>query len=274
MFEIKHEHLLKIAPNKLFQQGIKFCLENTLDLSPTWFRGNSTVVEKLRSLPREEWYEQCLKNYSLPYLSPCENPDNYELNSRNYHTVMRDVKEREHLIKLATNAFQPAWYCYYHECQAVAVFILYPLIKLLNPNQQIFLYKGVFHTFLVLVDQETIKLVRDFSLTDDLNKACVVDLISQCFNYRGQLIFPTFDSMYPNYNFGQWLDHYGGTADDFQNYHRWRSQLDRSRFEADIYDPKRQIPETDILSWYVKRYSPVINEDAIRVWFNEVLNLH
>ena len=45
---------------------------------------------------------------------------------------------------------------------AVAVFILYPLIKLLNPNQQIFLYKGVFHTFLVLVDQETIKLIRLF----------------------------------------------------------------------------------------------------------------
>ena len=75
MFEIKQEHILQVVQNKLFQQGIKFCLENTLVDSPTWFRGNSDRVEKLQSLPREEWYEQCLKNYSLAYLSPCENPE-------------------------------------------------------------------------------------------------------------------------------------------------------------------------------------------------------
>lgn len=162
MFEIKQEHILKISQNELFQRGIKLCLENGFIADPSWFRGDPAILEKIQSLPKEEWYEKCLKNYSLAYLSPCENPDTYKPNSRNYHEVMRDFKDREDLIKLATDPSQPAWYCYYHyhQCDALAVFVLYPMIKLLKPDQEIYLHKGVMHTVLSLVDHETIKSAR------------------------------------------------------------------------------------------------------------------
>lgn len=117
------------------------------------------------------------------------------------------------------------------------------------------------------------KLLNQPGPTDDLNHAFIVDLIGQCVHLDKQFLFPTVDSMFPNYSFEQWTDNSYGTAEQFEQYQRFRSGIDPVEFETDVWDTKRHIPESEIMSCYIKNFGPVEDEDACKIWFNEVLNL-
>ena len=118
--------------------------------------------------------------YSLPYISPCEHPNNYEGETRDL--VVRDVDTRQQVMNKAHDIYDPEWWCYLHMCHVQALFILFPLMRLLYPKTTWYLCDSKNHVFLLNRALEEFDLDKIGSTSRDVHAPLIVDLISFCLN--------------------------------------------------------------------------------------------
>ncbi|SNW62691.1 Hypothetical protein ORPV_787 [Orpheovirus IHUMI-LCC2] len=243
MYEFNREDFQKVIQNKLFLMGLELMIEESFNPDVTTFRGDPTILNYLVNKRPEDYYS-VLKEYSFPYLSPCEDPiiykdrcidkieefeklepqptiSTYNFDDENnellayisYRDVEGDYQLRNKIIEMAKDKYDPAWYCYIHMCQPLAIFVLYPMMKILYPNSPLYLYNGKFHTVLILGNIEDMEEIRGRNLSRDITKPVTVDLISYCIG----------DNI-------DWI--YDGE-----------------------FETERCIPEASIMSWYTKNFT-------------------
>lgn len=200
MFRFQSEDFHDIADHPLFQQGVQILLDQSFNVtspfiaSPfVWFRGDPNLIEELKSVPRYQ-YSTYLRDYSLPYLSICEDPEYYRTKYGENHkytiNVQQDFETRSKLCQKATNRYDTAWWSYIHHCELVAAFLMYPFVKLHFPNLEIYLHDGVHHVVIIgvpcnMTKTEVIEFYKTHQTpefftkqTRDVTEPCVFDLIS------------------------------------------------------------------------------------------------
>ena len=282
MYEVTRKDIKKVWGHKLFQQGLQFCIEDSFNPKANEFKNNQKILklsQKLDEIPIEQRSEY-LKKYPLPYFSYHENPNDHTYNSIPYKNAVKENKMLEDLIESATDIYEPSWYCYYHECHTVAVFILYPLIKLLYPQQKIYLYTGD-HVFLMNNVLSKFKNIKKFPLMQNLDETCIIDLISQCAKEQLKEVFPLFEDLKMK-SLEEWLGEYPRvrTPSGYEEYQKRIQEMTQEIWENRIFDIDNQVPEHKIGSWYIKIFKNNATDDRTshniekqRTWFNEILKL-
>jgi len=235
LFEFTRDDIKKVINDERFLEGVRIAVEERFTLNPNYFRGD----HQLLNLNIKEISSQ-IKNYSLPYLSFCEDPDYYANSYGEDNSMTLQVKSdwytRQLLLEQAKDNLDPAWWCYIHECETQAIFILYPLCRLLFPDLQVYLYSGALHKVLInstLNEYQTRPL--SFSLTRDINQPCIFDLTSQLLKLDTEWIF-----------------------DDLQG-------------SIKPFDDKNIIKAENMIEWYVEQYGyQGIDSGRMKRWFQSL----
>ena len=147
--------------------------------------------------PNQRW--ELVKDLSLPYLSPCQNP-NTEYPSKTpkiIEHVREDYELRCQLIEKAKSNLYPEWWCYVHECEISSVFIIPVICRILFPNEQFYLLSGLLRN--VIINSKMLELLssanpielskREKSFSRDINEPLIFDIISQCIDQNFEWIF-------------------------------------------------------------------------------------
>lgn len=239
-YKFSREDLIKVADNPLFIESIKIVLEETfyIENSELWYHGDIRLFKYLKTLPKSKWFD-ILQNYSLIYLAPFETPNKY--NTEHHKELLEELNIRTKILEKTRDKYDPSWYAYIHCCQYTAVFIIYPIVKLLYPNQKFYLFDGIGHTVITNAPLDQFKdyfqnsnIHQKLSYTRDVNKPCIFDIISQCGDLNLDLLIPN-----------------------------------------DYCDPKKWIEESNIMTWYLQNYANA-NSDCERMqkWFNHIYTFY
>ena len=149
------------------------------------------------------------KSFPLPLITLCEDLDSIPDLCVYKSWVQQDHRDRETLLKLATDEYQPAWWVYYHNCEAQAIFITYTMCKILFPGKFYVLdlpgHRAVINEKAKEVLEKD-KKVEIQGRSTDSDKPLVFDPIMQIFDldfYKGDQ-FTIIDDRISYY-----MDHYG-----------------------------------------------------------------
>lgn len=243
MYAFRRSDFIKVVDDPIFLEFIQVLLDETFNLdnrASLFFRGDPQLLIDIKSVPREQ-YGEYLENYPLPYLSPIEDPEYYRREyGDDYYSLplMEEAAEiRKELISRAVDRYEPSWWSYVHVCQSVAPFLLWPLVKLLYPDLQIFIYAGCFHEVIVAAPKgwtpeeileylkEVSKLSFGDSLTRDMSHPVIFDIIGY------ELRSPP-----------AWIFEKGGIV-------------------FDPFDPQNLISEDEIISNYIQRFATYVGVD-------------
>lgn len=210
MYRFTRDYFIKVVHDKRFKAGVQLALDESFNItsrSAKLFWGDSGIIEQLKDIPRSA-YGEFLAPYSMPYLSPCVYPD--------------EVETRKQLIDKCTDHYDPEWWCYTHECETLAVFMMFPFAKIIFPQHAIYLYKVLLHTVIIIAPQSWTKdqIMQYFKdgIYSQTDKPLILDLIGFCLKLSINWIF---DDMRGNM----------------------------------IFDKKLLIDEKDIVSYYTSHYS-------------------
>ena len=241
MYHFTREDFVNVVDHHKFQSGLQLMLDETFNFntafSKTWFRGDQKLIQELIDVPRTN-YASFLKNYSLPYLSKCEDPEKYIKEYGDMHiftlSIKQDLETRRKVIDDAKDRYSPSWWSFLHECEAEAVFLMYPLAKILFPENNTYIYRSPLgkHTVIITAPKNWTKLeilnyfktIMNISfnegLTRDKSKPMILDII-------------------------------GFTLDEPMNwiFEHW----DKSK-EDESFDEKFLIDEEKIINWYIVSY--------------------
>lgn len=208
IFEFTREDITKVIDHPAFELAHKIMLEECFDSMGEvdncrdFFRGDHSLYDLLDGKTKDERFK-ILKDYSFPYLSPCEdyeyhkNSQMYALDSPALMSVKVDNEERLLLIDKAKDKLDPAWWCFYHHCRDQANIVMHTILKILFPNQDFYLYDGISHSFIInrpleeYKDVKTGKLGRPLDDKGKVNGLCIFDLASQFFGFDLDLCFPS-----------------------------------------------------------------------------------
>ena len=233
LFEFNRDDFSKVIEDPRFIEGVKLAVEENFFPSKSHFRGDPSLLEILKNSPRDKFWD-LVKDYPLPYISPCEDPETYARNieSKGYKNVKQDVETRQMLLDKAKDKLDPAWWCYIHQCESLALFILYPICRILFPDMKLYLYDGELHKMLINKPLEEYKSKHDkLKFTRDLTKPCIFDLVSQLLEETSEFTF----------------------------------------FGDDAYDSRRIIPSEKMMEWYIKSFSYTgMDVDKLYLWFNSL----
>lgn len=172
----------RIIEGEKFQQGVSLMIECAFHPCEKSFHGDKKLLKQILDLHHHERW-QLLKEHPLPYLSLSENPDTMEPfqeppnatveeceEQRMHHkqSVERcraDLVEREQLLELATDKHSPAWWLYYHNCEEVSMFVMFPLLRRLFPEMKLYLHRYLKHSYVTnfpeMVTEIPTKWTRD-----------------------------------------------------------------------------------------------------------------
>jgi hypothetical protein len=213
MFDFCDEDFEKVIDHPVYNAGISLLIQNTiipLKNYHDFYRGDAKLFEELEKLdPIEYWVHLNSQNISLPYMSFCEDPEKYVKLYGPEHTstgyIKSDLVLRNQLISKATYKTSPYWWCMVHSCGEVAVFLLYPMFRILYPKSKIYLYAGPGHIVLIispdLEKEEIVKVLRDGTDKKGRDGTLMVDLIGWCMDanigYDGEcwIFEPTHDGL-------------------------------------------------------------------------------
>lgn len=224
-YEFTQEDFAKVIDDPRFLSGVKMLVEECFFPSAQSFRGDSQLLQKLELCPREELYDH-VKDYPLPYITICEDPTFYEKNYGKDHPCTRNVQEdvatRQMLIDRAITKLDPAWWCGIHWCQDLALFLIYPLCRLLFPETTFYLYSGFYHTVITNFDPGLTQF-KGRRLTRNIHEPCIFDLVSLLLNLDMDWIFERVDRpSIPSHKMMEWhIDNFSYRGMDPQKYHRW-----------------------------------------------------
>lgn len=266
MLEITREDLEKVVDNKLFQMGVRFCIEDGFDPNLVEYDGNveiQDIASKFKDIPVDKRYDG-LENRPLPFYSYYDDPNEYEM--------------LKGLCESAVDKYEPSWYCFYHQCHIVAVFILYPLMKILYPERKIYLYAGD-HVFLINDILSKFKGINDFSLTRNLDQPCIIDIISQCYKEQLNEVFPKYKKQ-KVWTHEEWIERIPWNPEAYIPYKKEKDEMTKEKWENYIFDDKKLIPEDKICSWYTNMFKSGFafdlsshNKKKQQEWFLELLKL-
>lgn len=230
-YQFTSEDFAKVIDDKRFQDGCRIALQESFlsCLKRPLFMGDPALIEKLKqSNPDDQW--ELIKDLSLPYLSTCEHPSVSERTKRDYEL-------REYLLSKAKSKMDPEWWCYIHDCEVEAVFIINMMCHILYPNETFYLFAGLHHFVIfnskmyeLLLKTDPIELGKmKKSFSRDMNEPLIFDIISQCIDEDFEWIF----------------NHY--------------------EFSKIIPSPHQGEGKTDIIDFYVKAYRYAgIEENAVK----------
>lgn len=246
-YQFTREDLAPLVETPRFQYALHMLIRESFFPNQCNFRGDSSIIETIQHLRQDASndpydklaYYNAMKSYSLPYLSFCENPDNYvtSIDQGTHQRLLEDVAIRDALIAQQGNPADPEWYAYIHNCENLAIFLMYPLCRMLFPKQRFYLYNGFYHKFIVNVPKIPEGFSpdeRSLSLTRDITLPCVFDLIGQAmsklplaYQMRSKMMFGTVPSGEPNImipanKIMDWyLAHYTYSDIDIDEHYRW-----------------------------------------------------
>jgi len=150
LYEFTRDDVKKCADLPIFLEGVRYAVSLGFSCSEEWFRGDASILEKLKDMEPEEWYFH-LDQYSLPYLSQCEKITEVT-SDRGREWIEIDIETREELMRKAVDRYEPAWWTYIHNCEIMAIFILYPMCVTLFPQRTFKVHTQGGHV--VIVDDE------------------------------------------------------------------------------------------------------------------------
>lgn len=259
MFAFQRADFEKVADHPVFLHAVQLMLDDSFNLDPefakTWFRGDPKLIEELEKVPREN-YGEYLKNYSLPYLSICENPERYRDDPEYgpdhecFQNVSGDLEVRNKICAKATDRYEPAWWAYLHNCENVAAFLMHAFVRILYPHLNVYLYRCMLHTVIIgapktMSKAEVIDYYRQnqnpkfwSEYTRDLTKPCIFDVIGFVLNETSEWIFEHWDKQKPDAAFKEslfidgsqvvewYIKNYGYHDMDTQMYMRLQEAID------------------------------------------------
>ena len=287
MFNFERKDFEKVVDHPLFIQGHKFLIEHNFYPDKNWFRGDEKLLEKMSKLAPNELYDTC-KDYPLIYLILCEDPNIYKSQPFHYEDVLEDFNDRKKIIENAVDKYSPAWWCFLRQCQALAVFILFPMMKLLYPDQTFYLYEGIYHTVLLnrpiseYNDNPPIPpfYSKDLVLTRDLSQPCVIDLIGFCLKE----IDPEFDAY--NFIFPSYFPKLKWTKEKFINLfqeifpekdpeiqylHRIRPNTTSfSGWKQKLYNETRVFSFENAIKWFFDQLTNIKCPNDVQLWWDNV----
>lgn len=152
LFELTREDLSQVINDSRFLDGVQIAVEQRFCPSEETFRGDPNLLAHLKTLAYPEYWSH-VKDYSLPYISSCENPElyanKYGVDHHMTLDVIQEFNTRQMLMSQASDKLDPAWWCYIHACEVQVIFIQYSICRILFPNQQFYLYNGFSHKVLI-----------------------------------------------------------------------------------------------------------------------------
>jgi len=283
MYKFQREDFLKTVDDPLFLEGVRWALELTFFPSHINFRGDPSLLKRWKRLDPKSRSKEAL-DYPLPYLSPCEDPLTYPDDK----TLFEDAQTRAELVAQAQDRYQPAWWCYLHHCETLAVFILYPLLKRLYPQQNFWLYSGVYHTVLL---NRPLKEYVHFNLTEiefsrDVGSPLVFDLVGQLLEKDLSWVFA--QTLYPGMlkPLSQSIDLLAQTSELLtlphvevstllthisQQCEHISEQALGVRSLVDPWEEHRSVLEHQLVEWYYQNYSYQGQDiQPLRDWFKSI----
>lgn len=163
LFEISREMMAYAISDERFQKGISLFIRDYA-ITP-----EEIDNEKVKEYVSQYGYNDIWKYFPLAYLSP---------------VLGEGDKDREELLGLATDIYSPAWYYMCHICPGVALFIIYPLMKIIF-NCEFYLISGGMHTLISNtgnIDGLELDENDHLTRTDDISRPCIIDIITQVSN--------------------------------------------------------------------------------------------
>jgi hypothetical protein len=181
----------KVIDDSRFIECFKFGINEDWVTSKHNFKGDPIILDKLLDVQRKSGKKvvddiicgnyDILKEYSLPYLSYCQD-DN-------------DISIRNQLLNKVTDKYDIYWWCFIHSCEFEAIFIILPMCKLLFPNIKFYLYHGNQHNVIL---NRPLSEYKNYSklpyTTQDINSPCIFDIISLAINENKDWIFDGNDA--------------------------------------------------------------------------------
>jgi hypothetical protein len=165
MYSWSQDDLKRTIHTELFKHGVSLCLEyasigtHKTDLD-TWYQKDKyDMVKTIHDLPLHNKYKYVYdNNIPLSFMIRSENPNLFidkfypSNNGDEPISMYNDVKEDFDVMKdiqnKSTHIHTLEWWTYLHMCQCQAVFIMYPIMKLLYPKMPIYLYSNGNHVVL------------------------------------------------------------------------------------------------------------------------------
>lgn len=183
-----------------FINCLKVLFNSFWGTSEQFFRGEGDIIKKLEESGSKvnsfgiiTGNYEILKQYSMPYISHCEDPLYYEKKYGKDHEMTNDIKRdfetRNCLLHKITNKYNIHWWSLIHDCDYVAMFILYPICKILWPDQKFYLYDGLMHKVILNKPLKEYKIYHKKKFIRDINQACVFDIIGQSIDADLDFVF-------------------------------------------------------------------------------------
>jgi hypothetical protein len=143
---IKEDQLKYAVNTDIFRAFHKYLCDKIMVLDHETFKGDMIIYDeckktsgKCASDSQVTGNYNILKNYSLVYLSPCVFQDEYS----------DDEELRSSLLSKITSKYCMEYWAFLHMCQDLATFIIYPICKILWPDEEFYLYHGNVHTVVI-----------------------------------------------------------------------------------------------------------------------------
>lgn len=227
-YQFNSDDFAKIIEDTRFQKACRYALEESFIscLERAQFRGDPELLKTLKTLKTiadEDQQWELIKDLSLPYLSPCEDPNIEYDNPKTTESVKRDYELREYLLSKAKSKLDLEWWCYIHECETEAIFILSVMCRILfpSPEMKFYLFSGLHHT--VIINQAMYELLQNSptiipftdeklankSYSRDINEPLIFDIISQSIDEDFKWIFNGYDMRSKIIEFDNIIDFYG-----------------------------------------------------------------
>lgn len=181
----EHE-LSKTINDYRFIECLKFMMDDVMVLCEDAYVGDLNILQMLKDSQEKRDIISCpgtivcdyeiLKDVPLPYLSPCLD----ELDKITRLNVLNKLKDK-------TNKNNIYWWSFVHQCVEVAIFIIYPICRLLFPEMDLYIYDGLRHTVVtntIYIDIESSPL-----FTHKRGDDCIFDFISITLDESREWIF-------------------------------------------------------------------------------------
>jgi hypothetical protein len=174
-FDFYSVDLAKAVQHPVIQKGLEFLINNTCSLNhedDLWYRGDMEIFNRVKQ-GEKPWdlvkdkplsYAALYEKLPVKYSLTCEQKGTCEVES--IENIATDLSNRRQLLTIAWNTSCPEWYSYAHQCQSLSVFFIYPLCRLLFPEDKdkFAVYHGPVHS--CIIDRE----YRDYLSYGIMNK--------------------------------------------------------------------------------------------------------
>jgi len=158
-YSFSREQLEFAVEDTKFQDILKFYFDKIFTFDCETFKGDIDIFHKCKvtSLPcasrtQSTGNYEILKHYSMPYLSPCVYQSNNMTDVNGNLSSDSDEDTRNKVLSNITSKYCISYWALLHQCVDNSIFIIYPICKLLWPEQKFYILDTPDHC--VVINQE------------------------------------------------------------------------------------------------------------------------